>query len=70
MGDLPGPGTEPVSPALVGRFFTTEPPEMPVAFCNHHSDLLFCVPHLILKNLWLRLATQILQNSLAHHPVS
>ena len=40
-----------------------------MAFCNHHSDLLFCVPHLILKNLWLRLATQILQNSLAHHPV-
>ena len=25
-GDLPDPGTEPVSPALVGRFFTIEPP--------------------------------------------
>ena len=25
-GDLPDPGIEPVSPALVGRFFTTEPP--------------------------------------------
>ena len=24
-GDLPAPGTEPVSPALEGRFFTTEP---------------------------------------------
>jgi len=24
--DLPGPGTKPVSPALAGRFFTTEPP--------------------------------------------
>ena len=23
-GDLPNPGIEPVSPALVGRFFTTE----------------------------------------------
>ena len=23
-GDLPDPGTEPASPALVGRFFTTE----------------------------------------------
>ena len=25
-GDLPNPGTEPASPALAGRFFTTEPP--------------------------------------------
>ena len=25
-GDLPYPETEPVSPALAGRFFTTEPP--------------------------------------------
>ena len=25
-GDLPNPGTKSVSPALVGRFFTTEPP--------------------------------------------
>ena len=24
-GDLPDPGNEPVSPALAGRFFTTEP---------------------------------------------
>ena len=24
--DLPGPGIKPVSPALAGRFFTTEPP--------------------------------------------
>ena len=26
MWDLPGPGLEPVSPALVGRFLTTVPP--------------------------------------------
>ena len=25
-GNLPKPGTEPVSPALAGRFFNTEPP--------------------------------------------
>ena len=29
MRDLPGPGVEPVSPALAGGFFTTEPPGMP-----------------------------------------
>ena len=29
MWDLPGPGIEPVSPALAGRFFTTEPPGKP-----------------------------------------
>ena len=28
-GDLPNPGTEPPSPALTGRFFTTEPPGKP-----------------------------------------
>ena len=25
-GDLPNPGTEPLSPALAGKFFTSEPP--------------------------------------------
>ena len=28
-GDLPDPGIEPMSPALVGKFFTTEPPGKP-----------------------------------------
>ena len=30
MWDLPGPGIKPVSPALAGRFFTTEPPGKPL----------------------------------------
>ena len=29
LGDLPHPGIEPESPALAGRFFTTEPPGKP-----------------------------------------
>ena len=29
MWDLPGPGIEPMSPALTGGFFTTEPPGKP-----------------------------------------
>ena len=35
-GDLPDPGIEsvsPASPALAGRFFTTEPPGKPVCVC-------------------------------------
>jgi len=28
-GDLPNPGVKLKSPALTGRFFTTEPPEKP-----------------------------------------
>ena len=28
-GDLPDPGIEPASPALAGRFFTTQPPGKP-----------------------------------------
>ena len=30
-GDLPNPGINPVSPALAGGFFTTEPPGKPIA---------------------------------------
>ena len=29
-GDLPDPGTEPIFPALAGRFFTAESPEKPI----------------------------------------
>ena len=32
-GDLPDPGIEPVSPALTGRFITTEPPGKPHLAC-------------------------------------
>ena len=32
-GDLPEPGIEPVSPALAGRFLTTEPPGKPLLSC-------------------------------------
>ena len=28
--DLPDPGTEPMSPVLTGRLFTTEPPGKPI----------------------------------------
>ena len=31
-GDLPNPGIKPGSPALAGRFFTTEPPGKPPSF--------------------------------------
>ena len=33
-GDLPDSGIEPMSPALAGRFFTTEPPRSPVSTRN------------------------------------
>ena len=33
MWDLPGPGIEPVSPALVGGFLPTEPPGKPTELC-------------------------------------
>ena len=37
LGDLPYPGIEPASPALAGRFFTTEPPGKPwkIGTCVH-----------------------------------
>ena len=33
MWDLPRSGFEPMSPAVTGRFFTTEPPEIPPSGC-------------------------------------
>ena len=38
--DLPDPGIEPMSPALAGEFFTTEPPGKPtgIIFFNNFSE--------------------------------
>ena len=41
LGDLPNPGIEPaspVSPALTGRFFTTEPPGKPSCDKDHERQ--------------------------------
>ena len=38
-GDLPGPEIQPVSPALVGRFFTTEPTGKPKALLTVLTSL-------------------------------
>ena len=43
LGDLPNPGTappSPVSPALAGSFFTTEPSEKPETLLS--LQLIFC----------------------------
>ena len=37
--DLPNPGIEPVSPALAGRFFTTEPPGQTWGDIKDHSTV-------------------------------
>ena len=42
MCDPPGPGIEPVSPALAGGFFTTEPPGKPSIFIQFNTCLLSC----------------------------
>ena len=41
MWDLPGPGIEPVSPALQGGFLTSGPPEKP-QFSRFFILILFC----------------------------
>ena len=40
MWDLPGPGLEPVSPALAGEFLTTVPPGKPPNHTFNHLDLI------------------------------
>ena len=45
-GDLPDPGIKPASPALAGRFVTTEPRGKPIHawyMCVHTHWLLFCL---------------------------
>ena len=63
-GDLPGPGIEPVSPALAGGFFTAEPPRKPMlgtginfgmwscfgSALHHQAAFLF----LVLERVWLK----------------
>ena len=49
MWDLPGPGIKPVSPALAGRFFTTEPQGKPLFYLIFNSN--FYIKWLVL--LWL-----------------
>ena len=39
MWDLPGPGLEPVSPALAGRFSTTAPPGKPQSLFKYKSNI-------------------------------
>jgi len=41
MWDLPGPGIEPVSPALAVGFLTTGPPEKTLAFVFESLSLYF-----------------------------
>ena len=41
-GNLPNSGIEPLSPALAGRFFTTEPPGKPTEFCRRKQHLPLC----------------------------
>ena len=50
MCDLPGPGIEPVSPALAGRFFTTEPPGKPRVFIKRGKFYSWCL-FFLLKGL-------------------
>ena len=47
MGDLPGPGLGPVSPALAGRFLNTTPPGKP-----NRSFLNSITYHVILGTKW------------------
>ena len=46
MWDLPGPGLEPVSPALAGGFLTTVPPGKSKRFIFNISFQVHCVINL------------------------
>ena len=41
LGDLPDPGIEPMSPAVAGRFLTTEPQRKPLYFKYSSSSIFY-----------------------------
>ena len=53
MWDLPGPGLEPVSPALAGRFSTTAPPGKPAEeyFLTKHQSYTFNILYFSIVDL-------------------
>ena len=59
MWDLPGPGFEPVSPALAGGFLTTVPPGKPIiSFFLIFIFNIYLFIYLFLAALGLRCCTQ------------
>ena len=69
MRDLPGPGLEPVSPALAGGFLTTAPPGKPEGqflspvpfFLPKHHQLNNSIEFTLKSNLVLCLVLQVTQ---------
>ena len=47
LGDLPNLGTEPTFPALAGRFFTTEPLEIPSYIIYNTVNFIYHIVHYI-----------------------
>ncbi|KAJ8791703.1 hypothetical protein J1605_020425 [Eschrichtius robustus] len=55
MWELPGPGLEPVSPALAGRFSTTVPPGKPESTGSRRAGFIVVARRLSSCGLWARL---------------
>ena len=72
-GNLPNPGIKPMSPALAGEFFTTEPPGKPVSIYTHrdtvikNEDLLFATTWVGLEGIMLSVISQRRTNTLCYH---
>ena len=63
MWDLPGPGIKPLSPALAGRFFTTEQPGKPQASFKSESLYKLKCPELIIGSLIIKFVRCLCWNS-------
>ena len=58
-GDIPDPEIKPASPALAGRFFTTEPPEKHSCSCSWYYIFLLSLPIIYSLCLWSNLVAQV-----------
>ena len=60
MGDLPGPGLEPVSPALAGGFLTTAPPGKSQAESFYHDC---AIPDLVCTSYFQKVSPKLVIHS-------
>ena len=62
MWDLPGPGLEPVSPALAGGFLTAAPPGKPIESPRFYAKQGWLLSDLVSQRSALQEETRILKN--------
>ena len=70
MWDLPGPGLEPLFPALAGGFLTTVPPGKPCLFFYHLNFIYFFIQWVLISYLFYTYKCIYVNPNLPIHPTT